>query len=68
MGSVNGSGTGIIILCLGAPDSIRRTISICVGIAMILIGWVKKSRCDKVIIKYLEKQDSEIFIDIRKEL
>lgn len=54
-----GSGTGLIISCLGAPDSIRRTIIICVGIAMILIGWLEKSRCDKAIIKYLEKQEME---------
>lgn len=54
-----GSGTGLIISCLGAPDSIRITIIICVGISMILIGWIKKSRCDKAIIKYLEKQEME---------
>lgn len=52
-----GAGTGIVVSCLMSPDSIRRTAAICVGIIMIGIGWYKKSKNDKAIIEYLEKQD-----------
>ncbi len=54
-----GSGTGIVISCLFALDSPRRTIAFGIGVAMILIGWLKKSRCDKAVIGYLERQDTE---------
>ncbi|MDO4337929.1 MAG: helix-turn-helix transcriptional regulator [Eubacteriales bacterium] len=52
-----GAGTGLIISCLVSPDSIRRTIVICIGIILIGIGWYKKSRFDKTIIQYLDEQD-----------
>lgn len=54
-----GSGTGIVISCLFALDSPRRTIAFGVGVAMILIGWLKKSKCDKAVIGYLESRDKE---------
>lgn len=56
---LTGSGTGILISCLMAPDSVRRIVTACIGIAMILIGWFKKTRCDKAVIEYLEKQELE---------
>ena len=54
-----GAGTGIVISCLMSPDSVRRTAAIWVGIIMIGIGWYKKSRNDKAIIEYLEKQEED---------
>ena len=54
-----GAGTGLVISCCISPDSIRRTVILCIGIAMFLIGGVKKLRWDKEVVKYLEKQDKE---------
>ena len=54
-----GAGTGLVISCCISPDSIRRTVILCIGIAMFLIGGVKKLRWDKEVVKYLEKQEKE---------
>lgn len=54
-----GSGTGLLIACAVNPDASRRTVTIFIGIAILLIGWLKKSRYDKAIIQYLEKQEIE---------
>ena len=52
---LTGAGTGLVISCCISPDSIRRTVILCIGIAMFLIGGVKKLRWDKEVVKYLEK-------------
>ena len=54
-----GAGTGLVISCCISPDSIRRTVILCIGIAMFFIGGVKKLRWDKDVVKYLEKQEKE---------
>lgn len=54
-----GAGTGLVISCCISPDSIRRTVIFCIGIAMFFIGAVRKLRWDKDVVKYLEKQEKE---------
>ena len=56
---LSGSGAGLLIACAANPDIGRRTVTLCVGVALLLIGWLKKSRCDKAVIQYLEKQETE---------
>ena len=46
-----GAGTGLVISCCISPDSIRRTVILCIGIAMFFIGGVKKLRWDKDVVK-----------------
>lgn len=52
-----GAGTGIVVSCLLSPESTRRTITILVGIIMIGIGWYKKSKYDRTVIKYVEEHE-----------
>ncbi|MDF2614904.1 MAG: helix-turn-helix domain protein [Clostridia bacterium] len=56
---LTGTGTGLVISCLFSPDSIRRTISLLVGISMIGIGWYKKAKYDKLIFLYIGEYDKE---------
>ena len=50
-----GSGTGIVAACLISPDSARRTVAIIIGLVMIGIGWYKKAKNDKEILRLLEE-------------
>ena len=54
-----GAGTGIIVSCLLAPDSIRRTVVIIIGLVMIGIGWYKKTRYDNKVFKYMEEFEED---------
>ena len=48
-----GAGTGILASCLFSPASEIRTLVIVVGFVMISIGWYKKEKHDRKIIKYV---------------
>lgn len=52
-----GTGTGLIISCLFSPNSSARTAVILIGIAMICIGWYKKTKSDKIVLQYIEEHD-----------
>ena len=52
-----GTGTGLIISCLFSPNSSVRTAVILIGIAMICIGWYKKTKSDKTVLQYIEDHD-----------
>lgn len=52
-----GAGTGLVIACLLSPDSTRRTVVIIAGLVMIGIGWYKKAKYDKLVIKYVEEHE-----------
>lgn len=52
-----GAGTGIVASCLFSPDSTIRTITVIIGLVMIGIGWYKKARYDKKVLKYVEEQE-----------
>lgn len=53
---LTGAGTGLVISCLFSPLSVRRTVVILVGIAMIGIGWYRKAKYDKMILQLLGEQ------------
>ena len=52
---LTGAGTGIIVSCLFAPASIRRSVMIAVGLFLLCIGWYKKAKHDQKMISYIEK-------------
>ncbi|HAS74627.1 MAG TPA: transcriptional regulator [Clostridiales bacterium UBA8960] len=51
---LSGSGTGILLSTFYSPDSIRRTIAMLVGLAMIFLSWYFKSQYDKRILQTLD--------------
>ncbi|MBQ9091294.1 MAG: helix-turn-helix transcriptional regulator [Anaerotignum sp.] len=51
-----GGGTGLLMSCLMVPDSVRRTITACIGVGMIWFGWYRKARYDKRIMEYINRQ------------
>lgn len=51
-----GAGTGIVVGCLFSPDSVRRTMVIIVGLIMICIGWYKKEKNDRVVLRHMEDE------------
>lgn len=51
-----GAGTGIVVSCLFSPNSTIRTAAILIGLAMISIGWYRKAKYDKKVLKYMEGQ------------
>ena len=52
-----GAGTGIVVSCLFSPNSTIRTVAIIVGLVMISIGWYRKARYDKKVIRYLDEHE-----------
>ena len=52
---LTGAGTGIIVSCLFAPSSTRRSVMIAVGLILLCIGWYKKAKYDQKMISYIEK-------------
>lgn len=51
-----GAGTGILLSTLYCPDSIRRTVTIIIGITMICIGWYCRAKLDRYIMHRSENQ------------
>ena len=54
-----GAGTGIVASCLFSPDSTILSVAIMVGLIMIGIGWYKKEKTDRKIIRYMEENQEE---------
>ena len=54
-----GAGTGIVASCLFSPDSTIRSVAIIVGLIMIGIGWYKKEKTDRKVIRYMEENQEE---------
>lgn len=52
-----GAGTGIVTSCLFSAASPIRTVIIAAGLIMIGIGWYKKGKADRQILKYMEGQE-----------
>ena len=50
-----GAGTGIVVSCLFSPNSTIRTAAILTGLVMICIGWYRKAKYVKKVIKYLDE-------------
>lgn len=51
-----GSGTGLLFSGLFSPDSVRRTITVCLGILMIGVGWYLQAKQNRKILEHLEQQ------------
>ncbi len=51
-----GSGTGLLFSGLLSPDSVRRTITVCLGILMIGVGWYLQAKQNRKILEHLEQQ------------
>lgn len=51
-----GSGTGLLFSGLFSPDSVRRTITVCIGILMIGVGWYLQAKQNRKILEHLEQQ------------
>ena len=56
-----GSGTGVIASCLFSPASTARTGAILVGFAMLSIGWYKKAKQEKKVLRYLREGDGAMW-------
>lgn len=54
-----GAGTGIMASRLLTPDSVKETVVILIGIAMVGVGWYLKARYDRRIMEYFETADRE---------
>lgn len=59
MDMATGMGTGLLISCLFAPDSLRRNIVIGVGLALLCVGWYKQALYDRKILRILKEKDEE---------
>ncbi len=57
IGRLTAVGTGMIISCIGSPDSIRRNFVFSVSLILILIGWYQRSRLDKELEAYFSEQE-----------
>lgn len=53
--SFTGAGTGILLSCVWAAESVQKIIVLLVGLGLISIGWFKKYKYDKKILEYVEK-------------
>ena len=53
--SFTGAGTGILLSCVWAAESVQKIIVLLVGLGLISIGWFKKYKFDKKILEYVEK-------------
>ena len=51
---LTGAGTGIIVSCLFAPASTRRSVMIVVGLILLCIGWYKKAKHDQKMLICIE--------------
>lgn len=54
--SFTGAGTGILLSCVWAAESVQKIIVLLVGLGLISIGWFKKYKYDKKILEYVEKE------------
>lgn len=55
--SFTGAGTGILLSCVWAAESVQKIIVLLVGLGLISIGWFKKYKYDKKILEYVEKEN-----------
>ena len=55
--SFTGAGTGILLSCVWAAESVQKIIVLFVGLGLISIGWFKKYKYDKKILEYVEKEN-----------
>lgn len=53
--SFTGAGTGILLSCVWAAESVQKIVVLGVGLGLISIGWFKKYKYDKKILEYVER-------------
>ena len=55
--SFTGAGTGILLSCVWAAESVQKLIVLIIGLGLISIGWYKKYKYDKKILEYVEREE-----------
>ena len=55
--SFTGAGTGILLSCVWAAESVQKIVVLIVGLGLISIGWYKKYKYDKKILEYIEREE-----------
>lgn len=55
--SFTGAGTGILLSCVWAAESVQKIIVLLIGLGLICIGWYKKYKYDKKILEYVDKKE-----------
>ena len=55
--SFTGAGTGILLSCVWAAESVQKIVVLIVGLGLISIGWFKKYKYDKKILEYVEREE-----------
>lgn len=50
---LTGAGTGLVVGCLYSPESVRKTVVVFIGCAMLVVGWFRKAEYDKMLLAYL---------------
>lgn len=55
--SFTGAGTGILLSCVWAAESIQKIIVLLIGLGLIFIGWYKKYTYDKKILEFVEREE-----------
>ena len=55
--SFTGAGTGILLSCVWAAESVQKIIVLIIGLGLISIGWYKKYKYDKKILEYVEREE-----------
>lgn len=55
--SFAGAGTGILLSCVWAAESVQKMVVLLAGLGLISIGWFKKYKYDKKILEYVENDN-----------
>ena len=55
--SFTGAGTGILVSCVWAAESAQKIVVLVIGLGLIFIGWYKKYKYDKKILKYIKREE-----------
>lgn len=51
----SGAGIGILLSCIYAPDTLRRSVMVGIAVLLILGGWLLQAKKEKEFMRYLEK-------------
>lgn len=58
--SFTGAGTGILLSCVWAAESVQKIIVLLVGLGLISIGWFEKYKYDKKVLEYINLNNKDV--------